>query len=142
MKPQIYQATREQIYDMMKAYDDSWTVEQLVFFRRCIFTAGKLWAGFVDGELVCFWGLVPPSLLADEAYLWLYTTPALEGKEFYFIRQSQLAVEAMLNEYSHIVGHTVTNNAKAIRWLKWLGAKFGEPNGTLIPFTISGKSHG
>lgn len=124
---------------MMRTSGENWTPEQRSFFKRCIFTAGKLWAGFVDGELVCFWGLVPPTLLSDQAYLWLYTTPALEGKEFYFIRQSQLAVEAMLQSYSLIVGHAVIDNSKAIRWLKWLGAKFGHPEGAVIPFTIARK---
>lgn len=106
-------------------------------FGRYFLTSTELWVGMKDSELVCVWGLAPASLLSNQAYLWLYTLPALKGNEFLFVRHSQRAVEQMLERYSMIVGHTTAETEQVVRWLRWLGAKFGEPEGKFIPFTIT-----
>lgn len=104
--------------------------------RRSVMNSSRVWVGSIDDRIVCFWGLIPPSFLSDTAYLWLYTVPGFNEHIFIFIRQSQRAVEEVLKAYPVIVGHCDTANAKSIRWLRWLGAHFGEPQGPLIPFRI------
>ena len=111
-------------------------------FERCFLTSTELWVGLKDSSLVCIWGLAPPTLLSDQAYLWLYTTPSLTGNEFVFVRHSQRAVEKMLERYPTIVGHTTGDSAQTMRWLRWLGARFGDFNGRLIPFTIRKRAGG
>lgn len=95
--------------------------------------------GYIDEELACVWGLKPPTLLSDRAYLWLYVTDVVKEHTFIFIRQSQIAVEKMLEDYTELYGRAEASNSKAFPWLRWLGAKFGEPNGTTIPFVIRRK---
>ena len=92
-----------------------------------------------DSHIVCIWGLIAPTLLSDQAYLWMYTTKYLEEHIFLFIRHSQRALEQALELYPIICGHCVINNTKAIRWLRWLGAKFGDPHGHVLPFEIKAK---
>lgn len=105
--------------------------------HRAIMNSTRVWAGAVDDQLVAMWGLIPPTLLSDTAYLWLFTTDHLRDHVFIFIRHSQRAVKAMLAEYPTIVGHTKINNTRAIQWLRWLGAEFGDPiNNDVRPFTI------
>lgn len=110
-------------------------------FMKCIQTTTQYWMGWVDGEVVCVYGVIPPSLASDTAYLWLYTTPALDGNEFVFVRHSQRAVQELLKIYPRIVGHATVGAHRSLRWLKWLGAAFNEPKGDLIPFNIRAK-HG
>ena len=93
-----------------------------------------------DGKVLCFWGLIPPTLLSDQAYLWLYTTEHMQGHIFSLVRHSQRAVEEMLKDYPIIVGHGVIGNDRSLRWLRWLGAQFGEPQGQLLPFEIRAES--
>lgn len=105
--------------------------------QRSIMNSSRVWAGLVDQKLVAMWGLIPPTLMSDVAYLWLVTTKHLDGHQFLFIRHSQRAIESMLAEYPEIVGHTLISNRAAQQWLRWLGATFGDPiNGTVYPFTI------
>lgn len=104
--------------------------------HRIMHNSSRVWLGSKDGLILASWGLVPPTLMSDTAYLWLFTTPHLRGHEFIFIRYSQRAVQEMLSEFSTIVGHTHSNNRQALRWLRWLGAVYGEPQGEVIPFTI------
>lgn len=107
--------------------------------QYCLKMSSHLWAGLTDGEIACVWGLIPPSLMSERAYLWLYTTELAEKHTFLLVRWSQIEVKKMLQEYPVIVGHAAANNPQAIRWLKWLGATFGEPEGLKVPFMIRAK---
>ena len=111
----------------------------IALFNTCIMRSASMWVGFINEELACVYGLVPPTLLSEQAYLWLHTTEALVGHEFLFVRRSQIAVAEMLAVHPVIVGHAEIGNARGIRWIKWLGGVFGDSDGRLIPFTIRGK---
>lgn len=108
-------------------------------FDRCLATTDLFWVGLVDDNLVCVWGLIAPTLLSEQAYLWLYTSEAVKDHEFLFVRHSQRAVEEMLKLYSTIVGVSVASEERTIRWLKWLGAEFGIPENKNVPFAIRKK---
>ena len=96
----------------------------------------RVWVGMDNGKVAAFWGIMLPTLISDRAYLWLYTTPALDNHKFVFVRQSQVWIKETLKEFPLIVGHALAGEDKSIRWLKWLGAKFLHPEGKLIPFEI------
>ena len=96
----------------------------------------KVWAGMVDGEIACLWGLAPPTFLSDNAYLWLLTTDLIQEHKFLFIRYSQRYIEEMLKVYPQIIGHVAIDNYQATKWIRWLGAKLGEPENGFRPFTI------
>lgn len=102
----------------------------------------KAWVGLYEGEAACAFGLIPPTLLSDQARLWLHTTDVIEGNEFLFVRWSQRVIELLLEDYPTITGETKTDNPKTIRWLKWLGATFEHPMGAYLPFSIRKKLHG
>lgn len=108
--------------------------------QRSMNNSSHVWVGYSATDVLAFWGLIPPTLLSDRAYLWLYTTEHMQGHQFMFIRWSQRAVEEMLHEYPLIVGHCAVGATKSIRWLRWLHAQFEEPQGQLIPFTIKASS--
>lgn len=103
----------------------------------CMFMSVSVWAGYVDDKLACIWGIIPPTLMSNQAYLWLYTTDVIKEHQFLLVRHSQLVIEELLNDYESIVGHATIGSDKSIKWLKWLGAKFSEPQGTSVPFRIS-----
>lgn len=110
--------------------EESETLEQYLTF------SAKLYMGSISGKLCCAWGLIPPSLLSDQAYLWLFSTDAVEEHKFIFVRNSQRAVEDMLKIWPLITGYCETGNDRSQRWLRWLGATFGHPTTKMIPFEI------
>lgn len=97
------------------------------------------WAGWYDGEIACVWGLIPPTILSDRAYLWSLTTDLIEEHKFIFIRHSQRAIEILLDTYETIVGTTDAKDKRAVRWLKWLGAEFEPGDGGALNFVIRKK---
>lgn len=106
----------------------------------CLEESRFSWIGMVGEEVICLWGLIPHSLLSDDAVLWLHVTGGFKGNEFIFVRHSQEVVKGLLLEYPVIRGHVLPDNDKAIRWLHWLGAEFGPPGEDWrIPFTIWSK---
>jgi hypothetical protein len=106
---------------------------------ECVTRSPYLWRSELDGKLLCVWGLIPPTLLSNQAYLWLYATKEAEKHTFILVRYSQLMVKIMLGHFDQLVGHCVAGQDRSIRWLRWLGAEFKEPNGKLIPFVIRKK---
>lgn len=100
----------------------------------------EVWTGYVEGKLVCCWGLIPPTLLSNQAYLWMHSTPAIRDHQFLLVRHSQRIIEKMLEQYERIVGDCLRDAEDSIRWLKWLGAEFdGANDGGHCSFVIRRK---
>lgn len=99
------------------------------------------WVGKYNGEIALVVGLMPPSLLSEEAYMWMLNTEVVQHHEFLLIRHSQMFIKDMLERYKTITGFCNTSHTKSIRWLKWLGAEFAsEPvKGNCLPFKIRRK---
>lgn len=97
------------------------------------------WCGKVEDKVACVWGLIPPSLISDQAYLWLQTTDLVEKHKFLFIRHSQIHMQKMLEKYPIIIGNVDTRFPNNIRWLRFLGAQFADPIGFGAPFVIRKK---
>jgi hypothetical protein len=96
-----------------------------------------MWAGYNnEGELMCVWGVIPPSVLSDEVYLWLYVTEAVKTNQFLFVRRSQIVIQELLREYRAVVGYVNVDAVSSQRWLKWLGAEFGPAKAGRLPFRI------
>jgi len=108
--------------------------------NRWLHMSEEVWLGMHDGKVACMWGLAPPTVISDRAYLWLLTTDLVEEHKFLFVRHSQVAVESALERYPVIVGHVEVGNTAAKRWLsRWLGAKFDDPEQGFVRFCIGRK---
>lgn len=103
--------------------------------RECVGRSTEVRYGYVDGEVACMWGLIPPSLLSTTAYLWLLTTDLVDQHKFLFVRHSQRWVEEALKVYPAIIGDMV-DKPSTRRWLEWLGAEFIEVANGRFKFVI------
>lgn len=142
MTSQILPVTGDEAWDLIypEFLGTMGTIEQETM-QRTLNNSSHIWVGVDDDKVLAIWGVIPPTLLSDRAYLWMFHTPHLQEHVFVFVRHSQRVVQEALGIYPILVGHAVIGNTRAIRWLKWLGAEFGEPiNGKVLPFEIrSGK---
>lgn len=105
----------------------------------CLKLSPVAWEASVDGKGACIWGMIPPSLMSDRAYIWLWTTDVADAHQFILVRRSRMMMDEMLKEYSVLVGCCHVDDPRAARWLRWLGAEFGQPDGKKIPFQIRKK---
>lgn len=110
----------------------------LQMFDYCAI-AGEVWAGLVNGELEACWGVIPPSFMADTAYLWMLNIPVRHP--ILLGRYSRKVISTLLWRWPSITGHCHLG-APSMRWLGWLGAEFGQPHSGLIPFEIRSPQNG
>lgn len=106
----------------------------------CQSLSAEVWSGYVGNKLICRWGLIPPTLLSNQAYLWMHSTPAIRDHQFLLVRHSQRIIEQVLDRYEKIIGDCRVGAVDSIRWLKWLGAEFVESDGPYLSFTIKRKA--
>lgn len=132
MNTMIAQAERNELMGLISFLKPA----EMLAINSWLAMSPTVWKGVIDEKLLCLWGLIPPTLLSDQAYLWLLTTEAASEHEFILVRRSQIEMKRMLDMYPRIVGHCEVSATRSIRWLRWLGATFGEPDGLLVPFTI------
>lgn len=100
---------------------------------RSLRNSPDAWVAYVDERMVGFSGVIPPTILSDTAYFWLYTTSDFARHRIAATRISRRLVADALARYPILVGHCT---ARSSRWLLWLGATLREPIGQLIPFEI------
>ncbi|WP_272962327.1 phage protein Gp13 family protein [Alcanivorax jadensis] len=92
------------------------------------------WTGRIDGEVVCIFGVVGYSLLSNRGAPWLVGSDRMEGGSKAFLRRCRKYAIKMLREYPELANYVDARNATAIRWLKWLGFEFDEPE----PYGVAG----
>ncbi len=104
--------------------------------RAYINRSSLTYVGKVDDQVACVCGVILPSLFSARAYLWMLTTDVADSHTFMLVRHSQMFIQKLLERFEVIAGHTEASQERSIKWLKWLGAKFGHPQGRMIPFEI------
>lgn len=102
--------------------------------ERSLRNSPEAWVAYHADELVAYCGVIPPTILSDTAYLWMYTTPNFAKHWLVCVRHSRELIADVLRCYPILVGHCNENSAK---WLRWLGAFVSaEPQSGFIPFEI------
>lgn len=143
MTASILRLTGPEAYDLIYAeHLAKLSASDQATMKTAMDSSTRVWLGLDDDRILACWGVQAPTLLADCAYLWLYTTKHLDSHVFMFIRHSQRAVADMLSEFHTLRGITVADNARAIRWLRWLGAEFEPAHRGVVTFEIRAAAHG
>lgn len=109
---------------------------ELTIMAEYLSSSTYIWSGSVDGNLCCLLGAISESLICDKAYIWFLHTAQFDRYKFVFARRSRDIIQTLLSQYPVLVGHCVRDSRSARRWVKWLGARFTEETGELIPFEI------
>lgn len=112
MNAQIYQATPEQVYDLLGIQRFDW-----------IEVSKPLLVGMYKDRCECVLGIITTSLLSDSAYIWLWTPP--EVTKIIFARHAKRILSILLSLHSTLFCTCI--NAHSARWLRSLGATESSP---------------
>lgn len=115
------------------------TRDEEVALNKCQMFSASTYVVMNDEELMCVWGLIPPSILSTEVYLWLHVTPSVQGHHFQFVRHTQMVLQEILKDYEVVVGQVRTDAPQNRKFVKMLGAKFGETADNFTQFRIERK---
>lgn len=114
----------------IEAVNDATPLEAL---RISLARSTEVWAGMVDTEVACIFGVGPLSLLGGEGCPWLLGADLVERHAFAFARRNRAMVARWLQTYRVLRNVVDARNARAIRWLGWLGFVLQPP----VPYGVA-----
>jgi hypothetical protein len=85
--------------------------------------------GDYDGHLLVVLGFIPPTILSDDTYLWMYSAPVVRQYPMVVGRWGYRVVAAAFHRYTRIVGHC---NRDSAHWLRRMGAEVTVGPGGLV----------
>lgn len=97
--------------------------------------SAESYAGYIDGELACLFGVVPGTFLTGEAVPWLLTSNVVQRKPRAFLRASREVIADWLGKYPMLVQQVDARYEQALRWAERVGFNVEPP----APFGISGE---
>jgi len=85
-------------------------------------------AAYVDGRLVCIYGVISSTMLSTTGNPWLCATDALDEKEVrrVFLANMGPELQWVCEGFDRLWNLVSAENQVAIRWLKWMGFIFDE----------------
>lgn len=92
--------------------------------RTCMEAGGEGVTCFEDDAPIAAWGYVPDAmLLASTAYLWCFTTPAVERHKKAILFLSREFTRDLLDRFDRLESTVAPAYEQALRWTRWLGFK-------------------
>ena len=85
------------------------------------------YAGFVDDEPVCLFGVALPHILIPAGRPWMVGTDQVPKHSTAFLRMSREHVKKMSKQFPYMFNFVDDRHKVAIRWLRWLGFTVEEP---------------
>ncbi|NJL06859.1 MAG: DUF2833 domain-containing protein [Methylacidiphilales bacterium] len=102
--------------------------------------SGACFTALVNGRPEVMFGVGDANVLAGIGVVWLLGTDAVDRHYRMFLRLSLEWKPKLLSRHSVLANFVSEDNAVSLRWLRWLGAEFGDPikrRGThFIPFEL------
>jgi hypothetical protein len=139
----ILPATKEharQMAPLMRAADQdevraSGGYEPIDALLEALAWSAEAYAGFIDGELACLFGIVPGTFLTGEAVPWLLTSSVVQRKPRAFLRASREVIADWMGKYPVLVQQVDARYAQALRWAAHVGFQVEAP----VPWGIAGE---
>lgn len=130
---QIYHTYGSKLHGLIyPEYLSMLPVDQQETMARSMHNSPDIWVGYNDDKVFAIMGVIPPTLLSDRAYVWFWTTQYFDGSRLACLRISRRCIADALLRYPILWGHCLPSAEKSIRWMKFLGARFVEPQGTAV----------
>ncbi len=87
----------------------------------------EAYVGLINSEIACVWGVAQESLLAEEASIWLLSTPVMETAPVAVARRTRSELRKLLRRYRSLGNYVDSEYTLCLRWLRWLGFTLEEP---------------
>ncbi len=87
----------------------------------------EVYVGLVNSEIACVWGVAQESLLAENASIWLLSTPVMERAPVAIARRTRSELHKLLRRYRSLGNYVDSQYVRCVRWLRWLGFTLEAP---------------
>lgn len=103
----------------------------------------EAYAGLANGQVIALFGV---NVEEGTPLVWMVAADDFERPDYRqeIIRLAQRWIELFIQKYQRLTNHVHLKNRKAVKFLRFLGARFGEAitvnNETVAPFWFGGES--
>ena len=77
--------------------------------------------GLANGRPVCMFGISTATPLSEVGHPWMLATAEIEDHARALVAGSRRYMEMARERYAHLENYVDARNAKAVKWLEWLG---------------------
>lgn len=95
--------------------------------RQSIKNSDEVAAAYIDGDLVCIFGLHRISMLTNKMAPWMLGTKFIEIHKRQFYKGSKKLLARMLEHADQLENMVYCDHYDAVNWLGRIGFKFGKP---------------
>ena len=88
------------------------------------------YVGLINGAIACAWGVAQESILAEEAVIWLLSTPVMAVAPVAVARRTRQELAKLLRVYPRLGNYVDSEYKLCVRWLRWLGFTVEPPQPT------------
>ena len=120
IEPLVRHADRQEISEALG-------IPMLEALQECALGSCKASKIVVEGRVVAVFGDAIHSILGQIGVPWLISTINVERYPKAFLRVCKPEVAEMLTRHRELINFVDIRNTAAIRWLKWLGFDFSQP---------------
>jgi hypothetical protein len=122
--PLIVRGLRERDRAEIRA---GWGEPEYAMLQAVYFSPTFARVAFWELEPLALFGMRPLSVLGGSAEVWCFGTEAIDRHRLAFLRASRSQVQAMWRRAPILTNYVDVNDAAALRWLAWLGARQSLP---------------
>jgi len=87
----------------------------------------EAWTYRDDGQIICMAGVAPLSLIGSTGIPWLLSSPLVATHRRAFMVETRRTLAHWLTMFDVLRNVVDAQYEAAVRWLRWLGFKIGEP---------------
>ena len=102
-------------------------VDPRAYVSHSILHSAICHTGELDGRPVCFFGVVPESILDGVARVWFMTTRELLNRPGTLVRGIRRHVLRLHEQFPKLVGSIDARHTATIRWMRMLGGTIHDP---------------
>jgi hypothetical protein len=128
-EPEIVAPTHDDIVELVRTMrqadiDEIWAASMTSPYDalvRSVKVSRDTYAGKMDDEVVCIFGVAPVTVLGTIGIPWMLASDLLPQHSRAFLRANRPYIHEMRNKYSLLINFVDARNTDSVRWLRWLG---------------------
>lgn len=94
---------------------------EMTYSLQYSIASGLAWIGFVDGDAVGLWGVIPQSAIGGTAYAWLVLTGAVHRHRRAFLEGYRRQLAHLLELFPVLTSFVDASCPVAVRWARRAG---------------------
>lgn len=132
----IVPATRDDVYTLAfnlrpeeidELFAAHYPEKVLSIIHRCRDTSWEVWSCWYGDNYLGMTGVIPNTILSNEATAWLLTTPEMKKHPAFLLRRTKAMIQRWHRNWSVLNNYIDARYEDSLRWARWVGFEVYPP---------------